>query len=228
VENEREKMERVYRERQSLMPRYALDNPGNKFNYEHLQSAIARRLTCLFPALDTIRCLDLGSGILFWPEELIRIGVRRERCLGSDLLLSRLKEGHAAGRNVLATACSAAELPFPDCSMDLITQFTMMTSVTSQSLRKAIAAEMLRVLAPGGYILWYDFRYNNPSNKYTLAIGKSEIKALFDCLHVDFESITLLPPLARKLKGPLSPLLKYLDYFPILRSHYLVMIGPKG
>lgn len=228
MKNERDRMEHVYQARRALASRYRLDNPGNKFNYEHLQLGLARRLTQTFPTLDTIRCLDIGSGTLFWPEELIRIGVRRDYCFGADLLISRLKEGYAAGRHLPVVACSAAQLPFPDSSFHLVTQFTMMTSVMDPSLRKTIASEIRRVLAPGGYIFWYDFRYNNPANRNTRAIGRREIEALFSGMRGEFETLTLLPPLARKLKGPLTPLLKFFHLLPILRSHYLALIGPKG
>ena len=107
-------------------------------------------------------------------------------------------------------------------------QFTMMTSILEPALRKQIASEMIRVAKPGGYILWYDFRYNNPANRYTRAIGKRELRELFGELSIDLHTSTLVPQLARKL-GPISALLlKFLNRLPILRTHIVALIGPKG
>jgi ubiquinone/menaquinone biosynthesis C-methylase UbiE len=226
--SEQEHMDRVFRERAGIAERYALDNPGNRFNYERLRSGVARYLQNAFADLSDVKALDLGSGELFWIEELIALGLARDNCVGGDLLSWRLKEGKRLGREVAATALSADQLPFADETFDLVTQFTMMTSVLDSAVRRRIALEAVRVIRPGGYILWYDFRYRNPANKDTRAIGRSELKSLFTPLPIDGRTMTLLPPLARRLKGPFSLLLRPLDALPILRSHYLVLIGPKG
>jgi ubiquinone/menaquinone biosynthesis C-methylase UbiE len=228
MNNDRARLEEIYKKRAGLSSRYSLDNPGNRFNFDLLYRGINDRLTSTFGDLTMVRMLDLGSGELFWPEKMILMGLTPENCIGSDLLLRRLIDGRKMGRQVTAVASSAAALPFESNSFDLVCQLTMMTSVPEVTTRKAIALEMIRVLRPGGYILWYDFRFNNPSNPYTRAIRKSEIKKLFVEMPVRCQKITLLPQLARKL-GKKSALLLNLFYtLPILRTHYLGMIGPKA
>lgn len=226
--NERERMEQVYQERRRLSDRYVLSNPGNLFNFEYLHNAVGDFIGAVIPDPSEISLLDIGAGDLFWVDRLVKLGIRPSHAIGSDLLVWRLKEGISAGRNFSAVCCSAAQLPFVDGSFDLVTQFTMMTSILNQSIRTAAAQEMIRVLQPGGYILWYDFRVNNPGNPHTRAIGKSEIRELFPGLPVMLRSLTLLPPLARLLTGPLRPFLSFLHQFPMLRTHYIALIGPKG
>lgn len=221
-------MERVYAERRRLSDRYRLDNPGNRFIYEQLRDRIEMILRSVFDDLSSIRVLDLGCGGLFWAEELVAMGVARNRCYGADLLLPGLQEGRRQGRRIHAVAASAAQLPFASAGIDLICQFTMMTSVLGDDDRSAIAGEIMRVVRPGGYVLWYDFRIDNPRNPHTRAIRRGEIRALFSEMPMRLEAITLLPQLARNLRGPLSILLKFFNSFPILRTHYLALIGPKG
>lgn len=222
------KIDDVFKKRVGLSDKYSLDNRGNRFNFERLRSRINDQLHTYFGDLNKVRMLDLGAGELFWTEEIMSMGISPENCIGSDLLFWRLAKGQKKGRKVDAVASSAAALPFHSNSFDLISQLTMMTSVPDSAVREKIVLETMRVLRPGGYILWYDFRFNNPFNRHTRAIKKLEIEKLFDGMAMDCETITLLPQLARKLCGPLSLLLNSLHALPILRTHYLAMIGPKG
>jgi ubiquinone/menaquinone biosynthesis C-methylase UbiE len=221
-------MDRVYRERKKLADRYSLDNAGNRFNFEQLHERIKNQLNSLYGDISTVKMLDLGSGELFWTREFIKLGIEYQNCIGSDILLWRLKKGSESEQGVESVAASAAQLPFPSESFDLVTQMTMMTSVLDTGIRKEIVLEMKRVLKPGGYILWYDFRFNNPGNPYTRAIGRREIESLFYGLGLTCEKVTLLPQLARKLGVVLPGLLNFFSLFPILRTHYLALIGPKG
>ena len=55
-------------------------------------------------------------------------------------------------------------LDFRTDSFDFVFQSTVFTSILDSEVRKEVAGEMLRVLKPGGVILWYDFHVNNPRN----------------------------------------------------------------
>lgn len=228
MDDDKGRIDSVFRERNRLTERYSLANPGNLFNFEHLLERIKIRLESLYEDLGGVRMLDLGSGELFWTEKIVELGLSRNNSIASDLLHWRLAAGRKKGRSVDAVTSSAAALPFNSSSFDLVSQLTMMTSVLDHSTRGNIATEIKRVLKPGGYILWYDFRYNNPFNKNTRAIGLPEIRTLFKGMTVDCETVTLLPQLARKLGGKSSLLLNSFYALPILRTHYLALIGPKG
>lgn len=224
---EKNRFDAIYEDRKRMAQKYSLDNPGNRFNYQVLRRKIETTLESVFDDLPKVRLLDLGAGTMHWVNEFSHIGLSSNNCFGVDLLLWRLREGKRAGRDLSAVVCSADNLPFADRSFDLITQLTLMTSVLDRSDRERIVSEAFRVLKPGGFFLWYDFRYSNPGNKFTRGIGRKEIEQLFPDTHISIETVTLLPQLARKLIGPTVPLLKFFYRLPILRTHYLALIGPK-
>jgi hypothetical protein len=92
-------------------------------------------------------------------------------------------------------------------------------------MKQAMAAEMLRVLRPGGAVLWYDLRVNNPRNSAVRAISLEEIAALFPGCTVEAERHTLAPPLARAIVPHSEAVAVLLERIPALRSHNLVWIG---
>jgi ubiquinone/menaquinone biosynthesis C-methylase UbiE len=224
----RAKMDRVYRHRALKPGKYSLDNPGNQFNFRLLRERINDHLHSAFGDPDSVQMLDLGAGELFWADQMRALGIPSGNVVACDLLHWRLAKGRREGREIDAVNASAEQLPFPDRSFDLVCQFTLMTSILEPGMRQKIAAEMLRVLKPGGYILWYDFRYQNPFNRHTRAIGLTELIRLFSGLPVVMEEITLIPQVARRSPRSLIPLLKWAYRLPILRTHYLALIGPKG
>ena len=98
---------------------------------------------------------------------------------------------------------NAANCHGPTRSFDIVSQFTVFTSILSPELRRAIAAEMIRVTRPGGVVLWYDFRVNNPRNDQVRRVGARELRELFPGCEVHLRPTTLAPPVARRLV-PLS------------------------
>jgi len=226
--DEKDRIDRVFKSRRHLAGRYSLDIAGNRYNFLNLLTEIETFLKSHFENLSDIRLLDVGCGDMFWLEEMINIGFNRSHCFGVDLLEWRLRQGLEQGRQVQTVISSGGQLPFGNGRFDVVSQFTMMTSVLDTLTREMIAAEMKRVLRPGGYILWYDFRYNNPANPHTRAIGRHELEDLFHGLRVARSPVTVIPQLARKVGPFFFPLLKFAAAFPILRTHYLALIGPKG
>jgi hypothetical protein len=83
---------------------------------------------------------------------------------------------------------------------------------------------MVRVLRPGGALLWYDVRYDSASNQNVRAVTESRLHQLFPGLTGEVRSVTVAPPVARRL-GRLTPLA-----YPILarvdplRSHLIALL----
>ena len=83
---------------------------------------------------------------------------------------------------------------------------------------------LARVLRVGGGVLWYDFRFNNPANRNVRGMGRRSIIRLFPNFELRLQSLTLLPPLARRL-GPLTSVLyPALARLPFLRTHWLGLL----
>jgi len=119
----------------------------------------------------------------------------------------------------------ASKLPWPDASFDIVLQSTVFTSILEESLRQAVAEELLRVLRPGGIILWYDFFVNNPKNSDVRGISRREIIDLFPGSKVSSARITLAPPLARFLAPCSRVLCEVLAGLRILDTHLLAVIS---
>jgi SAM-dependent methyltransferase len=78
--------------------------------------------------------------------------LRRYGCAsGIDLAWAGLRYAHAGGERRLARA-TAARLPFPAETFDLVTSFDVLYSLKDDAERDAIA-EMFRVLRPGGRLV---------------------------------------------------------------------------
>ena len=56
---------------------------------------------------------------------------------------------------------------------------------------------MVRVLTPDGFILWYDFHFDNPKNPNVRGVKKKEIISFFPNCTFDFTLTTLVLPIAR-------------------------------
>ena len=209
--------------------KWRLTNPGNRAILAERQTATRRALTeCGLLPLAGRRVLEVGSGIggeLAW---LLELGARPADLVGVDLLADRVAEARLEHPDLRFEVADGQRLDFPRASFDLVLALTLFSSTLEPSRRSAVATEMSRVLRPGGAILWYDVRVGNPRNPNLLAMPRAELKRLFPTLEVKARSITVAPPLARRL-GPLTgPLYPVLAAIPALRSHLLATIQERG
>ena len=159
-----------------------------------------------------------GGGVI---NSLLQLGVREQNIYGIDIRPEGVEDAKMAFPNVNFTVMDARQLEFPDSNFDVVTIFTLLSSILEYKIRKKIASEIERVLKPGGMVIYYDFRYNNPFNPNVMGIRKTEIKKLFPRMNRELKLITLLPPLARRLGGWTKLYILLFLLFPCLRSHYL-------
>lgn len=173
--------------------------------------------------------LDVGCGHGAWLRRLLDWGLDPAGAEGIDLIQERVEEARRlAPTGMRFVAGSGLELPYPSDSFALVCAHTVFSSVVDRDLRLRLAAEMRRVLAPGGCILLYDFRYPSPRNRDVVAIRRGEVARLFPESRRRSWSLTLLPPLNRRL-APLCPWLALAleRCAPPLRSHVLHRIEPR-
>ncbi len=192
----------------------------------HVLTLLSRR--GLAP-LEGKRILEVGCGTGYWIRELVKWGARPEDIAGMDLLEGRIAVARTlCPGGVQLQQGNAEKLPFPDERFDLVIQSTVFTSILDMDLRRSIAGEMLRVLKPGGFILWYDYFIKNPRNPDVKAIRRREIQALFPACRIRLQRITLAPPLARLLAQVSWLLCDLLGKVPLLCTHYLGAIQKRG
>jgi SAM-dependent methyltransferase len=155
---------------------------------------------------------------------LRELGAERSRLAGIDLDPGRVETARGRLANADIRVGDAGTLAWPAGCFDIVLQSTVLSSILDQGVRRQVAAEMARVLAPAGVIVWYDFFVNNPSNPNVRGVRAAEIRALFPGFRVALERVTLAPPLARRL-APLTWLLPlFLERLRVLNTHYLAVL----
>ncbi len=179
--------------------------------------------------IDTLegkRILDVGCGNGRNLQRLVDLGADTALLSGVDLREDVIERGKILNPGMDLRTGNAENLPFDDDSFDLVMQYTVFTSILDDAMKFRVAAEMLRVLRPGGLIIWFDFHYSNPRNSDVRGIGRSEIKKLFPECDISLRRVVLAPPLARRI-APISYTLAHvLSAFPWLCTHDMGTIKP--
>ncbi|MDM8543763.1 class I SAM-dependent methyltransferase [Desulfococcaceae bacterium HSG9] len=217
-----------YRTSTSVQARWNLANPGNNtINQERCQAIrqIFRSASC--PSLSASRVLDIGCGNGDVLANLIEMGAQTENLYGVDLLITRLQDAKKRYPHIAFQCGNAERLPFADGFFNIILFFTVFSSILNSAMQRNVAREANRLLAPGGVILWYDFRYNNPMNPHVRAIRYSDIQNLFKEFDLHLFTITLLPPLARRFGRYTYYLYPKLVRLLFLRTHFIGLLLKK-
>jgi len=226
--SEAARIARVYAERERTVPagRYSLMEPGTLFIEQERERVLLDELS-RHEAVPMARkeILDVGCGAGAWLRNLIRWGADPGRLSGVDLLPERV----AAARSLLPAAVTlehgdGARLPFADGRFDLVLQSTVFSSILDGGVRREVAREMLRVLAPAGLIVWYDARVDSPANASFAGISRRELAALFPGCRMRLRAVTLAPPLARRLAPRSWAACRLVGALPFLRTHWLGII----
>ena len=97
------------------------------------------------------RVLDVGAGAGYYLHRLREFGL--EDGVGVELMDERVAEARRRYPALDVRQGDASDLPFADGEFDLVTQFTVLSSILDPTLRRAVAAEMSASRArPGGSV----------------------------------------------------------------------------
>jgi hypothetical protein len=169
-------------------------------------------------------CLEIGYGSLGWLGDLLCWGVREKSLHGLELDPARAEKARASLPAADLRVGDAAQIPWEDGRFRLVVVSTVFTSILDRRVREAIAAEIVRVMAPAGALLWYDFAVNNPGNPSVRRVGRPELRALFPDLAGPVRRVTLAPPIARRVVSRSWALATVLESIPFLRTHLLAVL----
>jgi SAM-dependent methyltransferase len=206
--------------------RYAWTTPAHVF----MMQSVERRLLATLShngitSLGGKRILEIGCGSGRWLREFVKWGAQPDNVMGMDLRADGVIGARETCAHGVRLFCgSAAALPLPAASFDLVAQFTVFTSILEAALKRQVAFEMLRVVKPTGLILWYDFFFNNPKNANVRGVAGREIQRLFPGCSVKLRRVTLAPPLTRRLASRSWSACSLLEAIPLLRTHFLGVI----
>jgi len=216
-----------YKRRDRELPTnfYSWGDPSNLMMHQDTASRCIQILdrASLFP-LRGQRVADIGCGAGTWLLEFMQWGADPTALCGIDLSADRIAAARQRIPHADLRVGNATEIPWPDTSFDMVSQFTVFTSILDPRLRRAIADEMLRVLKPDGSILWFDFRVNNPHNAQVKGIDAREIRSLFPGCEIQLASEVLAPPISRRVASRSRLIASILKSVPCLRTHYVGLI----
>ena len=174
-----------------------------------------------FPDLERVRLLEVGAGHGENLDAFQRMGLRSENTWANELLESRFA---ALRRRLPVTHLlpgDALDID-EDRSWDVVVASLVFTSILEDSFRRALAEKLLRLTAPGGLVLCYDFWCDNPRNADVRGLPRRDVRQLFrGAGAIEFRSVTLAPPIARRI-GPLWRVTSALC--PFLRTHWIAAI----
>jgi len=174
----------------------------------------------VFPS-ETSQCLEVGFGSGGWLSEILSWGVPEGNLHGIEINPARAWRASEMYPNADLRIGDAVKLPWDSDSFKLVITSTLFTSVLDDKVRRLIADEIVRVLAPGGALLWYDFAFNNPRNANVRGVNRAELRKLFWSFAGDIKSVTLAPPLVRMIAPRSWTLATLLEGIPLLRTHLL-------
>lgn len=208
-------MERAYSryERSARKRRAWSDNPGNRAAHDELKRALGRLGAPELEGGGPV--LDVGCGTGAWIREL-SAQVDPDRLYGLDAIAGRLALARQAVPAAHFAHADARDLPFDDGAFALVLLFTVLTDMPSVEDVRRVVAESRRVLRPGGLLAIYEPRVPNPFNSATRAIHTRDL-----ALPVRSRTLTLLPPLARRLGRRTPQLYPLLASIAPLRTHRL-------
>jgi ubiquinone/menaquinone biosynthesis C-methylase UbiE len=225
LERERLLAEYRRREREIDADRYAPWQPSQLFlraGRERAAAALLRR-TAAFPAAGS-PCLEIGYGTGGWLPDLLCWGLAEGDLHGVEIDARRAAAARQRFPSADLRVGDATELPWPSGEFRLVVASTVFTSILDADVRRLVAEESWRVLAPGGALLWYDFRISNPANPNVRGVRRREIRELYPSAEGLFRSVSLAPPLLR-LVAPVSTLLSAaLEALPLLRTHWIAVL----
>ena len=232
TDHEVERLKKVYQSYRAsgiAQTLWSETNPGNRAILQERTRVLQQTLKAagFFP-LTNHRILDIGCGCGRVLADFVQWGASPQNLYGIDLLAERIKVAQQGFPELHFQQGNAERIDYQDASFDLVILFTVLSSILDDRMAYNVAGETQRVLKPGGFVLWYDFRYNNPQNPHTRGMTRQRIRQFFPDFELRLGMITLLPPLARRLGSLTSVLYPLLALVPLLRTHYLgLLVKPK-
>lgn len=180
-----------------------LNNPGVLFQILAMEAAVVRALRSIKRDITTFKILDVGCGAGGNTYQFLRVGVKPSNFTGIDIFQERAAVAKEIYPNSKWVVGDASHMAFPDNNFDIVSEFTMFATLPDDSLSSKIAAEMIRVCKPEGFLLLVDWRTTKPLDPSYSALTQTRLRKLFfssDKVElVGTYRGALIPPLGRFL-----------------------------
>jgi SAM-dependent methyltransferase len=226
--SEVEEILKRYKKRDKFVRRYNILNPWTyKGEQEKEISLIKWIKTCSILPLENKKLLEIGCGTGANLLQLIRLGFDPENLFGNELIEDRYNIARSRLPEKLKLYYgNALDVNF-EGKFDIVFQSMVFSSILDEKFKSSLAERMWRMVNNGGGILWYDFIYNNPSNRDVKGIPFKKVKEYFPEGQIRKWKITLAPPVSRLVTNLHPSLYSVFNNFPFLRTHILCWIHKK-
>lgn len=154
--------------------------------------------------VDRLAICDVGCGagddLAYW----LRAGVSYDRLAGTELSAKRADAARQRVPGADIRVVDGFEVPFDTDRFDVATASLVLSTVRADHARHQLFAEMLRITAPGGIVVVYDFRVKRPGNADVVALSDRRIRGLGFHPLLSWSAAPFLPLLSAALRLPPS------------------------
>jgi ubiquinone/menaquinone biosynthesis C-methylase UbiE len=135
---------------------YSWRNPIGLYQRERVRRALVALLNQGQVNLDQTRILDIGCGTGDWLRFFAELRGSSRDLAGLDLSPSGLRQAGQINGDIGHSLADARHLPFADAAFGLVSQFVTFEHLLDQGDLAQACAEVARVCAPGGWLVWHD------------------------------------------------------------------------
>lgn len=221
------RIQSVYSERDTAGRRalYAWHRPEVGLQEAEKKRAVATLLArTIGTDLSVLKIIDVGCGTGGFLRTLVEWGSVPEQLVGTEFLPDRLEAAQRTSAPGITWHLGGLDFS-ASARFDLVVTNTVFSSILDAQDRRGLANEMWRILKPGGWVMVFDFSYNNPSNPDVRKVTHCELRGYWsNAVNEKYQTLLLAPPIARRvipasyLAGEVLSAL-----FPFLRSHFMFM-----
>ena len=224
--NETERIQQRYQARDAsstLKSFWTLSNPVVLHLAQERERVALALLAGQGVDLGPARVLDVGCGAAGEFANYLRWGAPLQGLFGVELMLARAQAAQRVWGDRVANASGAA-LPFADASFDVVSQNVVFSSIVDDTLRQQVAQEMLRVLRPGGWLLWYDAARTRNRDPHFRDVPAAELRALFPAVPLKLQALTTHLGLLRRVHRVLGARgMAALEITGLFKTHLLAL-----
>ncbi len=212
------------RDRDSVIQRYAWYQPDVIHRQYHLNRALASCLRMAYGEdLSHMSVLDVGCGTGAFLRTLVEYGADPHRLTGTEFLPDRLEQARAMSVSGIRWVLGDLKCIAEEGGVDLVSAFLVFSSVLDNEHRKKLACDMWNKVRPGGWVLVFDFAWNNPRNRDVLKVRVEELNGYWESENRIIKRLILAPPIARSSTKISYFASELLALVPWLRSHFIYM-----
>lgn len=175
--------------------------------------------------ISNLSVLDVGCGTGVFLRELVEAGADPNKLTGTELLEDRLTVARRSTAPGVSWVLGDLDALPSDEMFHIVSAFTVFSSILNDEFRKRLADKMWQRLLPGGVLMVFDFRFDNPANLDVRRVTKKELCTWWPSGNSSFNTLLLAPPLLRRIAPHSSTICQAFEALcPFLRSHFIFSV----